>query len=108
MLVIQTQDYENYGAHDWDGEGDCPQHWKAKGGAEYKVLGVPSSVDLDSVVDMVRGEIECDDDSFRTVIRGYFLESDDYLSHDERLQLEFEGEIVYPDPTIEYADLVAA
>ena len=101
MLVIQTQDYENYGSFEFP-------HWKAKGGFEYKVLGVPTSVDLDSVVDMVRGEIECDSDSFRTVILGHFLESDDYLSHDERLQLQFEGKVVYPDPTIEYADLVAA
>ena len=102
MLVIQTQDYENYASR------DSTPYWKAKGGYEYKILGVPSNVDLDSVVDMVRGEIECDDDSFRTVIRGYFLESDDYLSYDERLQLQYEGGIVHPDPTIEYADLVAA
>lgn len=102
MLVIQTQDYENYASR------DSTPYWKAKGGYEYKILGVPSNVDLDSVVDMVRGEIECDDDSFRTVIRGYFLESDDYLSYDERLQLQFEGEITHADPTIEYSDLVAA
>lgn len=31
-LVIHTQDLENYGAHDWDGEGACPQYWKYKGG----------------------------------------------------------------------------
>jgi hypothetical protein len=35
-LVLTTQVYENYGAHDWDGEGDCPQYWKAKGGHEYQ------------------------------------------------------------------------
>jgi len=34
-LVLHTQVYENYGAHDWDGNGECPQHWKAKGGCEY-------------------------------------------------------------------------
>jgi len=28
---------ENYGAHDWDGEGECPQYWKAKGGYVYVV-----------------------------------------------------------------------
>lgn len=38
-LVIQTQIRENYGAHDWDGEGSCPQRWKFKGGNTY-VLGV--------------------------------------------------------------------
>jgi hypothetical protein len=30
--VIFTQYMENYGAHDWDGQGECPQRWKYKGG----------------------------------------------------------------------------
>ena len=33
--IVQTQHMENYGAHDWDGEGECPQYWKAKGGNTY-------------------------------------------------------------------------
>ena len=33
--IIQTQHLENYGAHDWDGQGDCPQYWKPKGGNTY-------------------------------------------------------------------------
>lgn len=36
-LVIQTQYRENYGAHDWDGKGECPQYWKFKGGSTYVV-----------------------------------------------------------------------
>lgn len=36
-LVIQTQFRENYGAHDWDGKGECPQYWKCKGGSTYIV-----------------------------------------------------------------------
>jgi hypothetical protein len=36
-LVIQTQHKENYGAHDWDGKGLCPQYWKNKGGNTYVV-----------------------------------------------------------------------
>ena len=39
MLVIDTQYCENYGAHGWDGEGECPQHWKFKGGSHYKKIG---------------------------------------------------------------------
>ena len=35
-LVITTQVHENYGAHCWDGKGECPQYWKAKGGNEYQ------------------------------------------------------------------------
>ena len=36
-VVIATQYLENYGAHDWDGEGVCPQYWKPKGGSTYIV-----------------------------------------------------------------------
>ena len=36
-LVIHTQFKENYGAHDWDGKGECPQYWKFKGGDSYVV-----------------------------------------------------------------------
>ena len=33
--IVQTQHMENYGAHDWDGKGECPQYWKCKGGSTY-------------------------------------------------------------------------
>lgn len=36
-LVVYTQYLENYGAHAWDGEGECPQYWKSKGGDTYVV-----------------------------------------------------------------------
>ena len=35
--VIHTQFRENYGAHDWNGRGECPQYWKFKGGDTYVV-----------------------------------------------------------------------
>ena len=38
--VIYTQIRENYGAHDWDGQGECPQYWKMKGGNTYVIHGV--------------------------------------------------------------------
>ena len=38
-IVIETQVRENYGAHDWDGEGECPQYWKSKGGYTYVIEG---------------------------------------------------------------------
>jgi hypothetical protein len=42
-LVIQTQIRENYGAHDWNGEGECPQYWKFKGGNTYVVRDLKES-----------------------------------------------------------------
>ena len=49
-LVIQTQYRENYGAHDWDGKGECPQYWKFKGGSTYVV---PNFSDFSNVTDVV-------------------------------------------------------
>ena len=60
MIVISTQDYENYAAHQgFDGS----YRWKAKGGSEFKITGVPHGVDIDEVVEMVRGDIERNDRS---------------------------------------------
>ena len=36
-VVVSTQFMENYGAHDWSGEGECPQQWKYKGGDDRVV-----------------------------------------------------------------------
>jgi len=37
-LVASFQYRENYGAHGWNGIGECPQYWKYKGGEEVNVL----------------------------------------------------------------------
>jgi hypothetical protein len=37
--IASFQVWENYGAHDWSGEGPCPQHWKAKGRHEVIMEG---------------------------------------------------------------------
>jgi hypothetical protein len=39
-IVLDTQHRENYGAHDWDGTGECPQYWKSKGGSTYVIENV--------------------------------------------------------------------
>jgi hypothetical protein len=39
-LAIYTQQLENYGAHDWSGEGECPEYWKAKGGNVFVVENI--------------------------------------------------------------------
>ena len=102
LVVIQTQDYENYAAHQgFTGE----YYWKAKGGSEYKITNVPTNVDLDEVVEMARGSIEQDNEYFQTTIIGYGLEEDGYLSWFEKSQLEYEGEIQCKEPTIEYSEL---
>lgn len=102
MLVIATQDYENYAAHQgFTGE----YYWKAKGGSEFKVTGIPEGADLEEIVGMVRPEIERDDEYFQTTIIGYSVQPDDYLSWFEQSQLEYDGSITFAEPVIKYAEL---
>ena len=108
MLVIATQDYENYGAHDWDGKGECPQRWKAKGGSEYKITDIPTNTDPAEIVEVVRNSIEQNNDYFQTSIIGYGTEADDYLSWYEKSQLDYDGEIVFKEPVIEYSEVMSA
>ena len=99
QLLITTQTQENYGAHDWDGEGACPQYWKFKGGQDYKYsLGstLRSDETLAEIVEHFRSEIEEDNDYYRNHIIGYQVVADDYLTEFEQSQLEYEGSITYP------------
>ena len=94
-LLITTQVYENYGAHDWDGAGACPQYWKAKGGSDYVV----KNVNVNSVTETVmalRGQIEQDNQAFRETIIGWEVVANGYLTEFERDQLEYEGKIRFP------------
>ena len=108
-LHIQTQIQENYGAHDWDGEGACPQHWKFKGGNDYMVAvdavktGEFFEKKCEMIVDSVRGQIEENSDYYRETILGWTLVADDFLTEFEQSQLEYDGAIVYPARVLEPA-----
>lgn len=100
MLVIDTQYLENYGSPE-------EPYWKYKGGSSYKLVGVPEGIDLEEVVDMVRSEVEYRNPMSEEYILGYRMESDDWMSDFEKSQLEYEGAIMYHEPTLDYNDLVA-
>jgi hypothetical protein len=106
MLVISTQYHENYGAHDWDGVGVCPQYWKAKGGCEYKILDVPLNVDYNELVKFALTGIETDNEYNRETMIDWSIESDDYLSWYEKSQLEYDGVVLYKEPTMTYNDVM--
>ena len=93
-LLITTQTYENYGAHDWDGVGECPQYWKAKGGSDYVVKKFRG--DATTAVMALRGQIEQDNDAYRESIINWEVVADDYLTEFEQSQLAYEGTIRYP------------
>lgn len=94
-LVIHTQHRENYGAHDWDGEGACPQYWKFKGGNTYVVENITDEqaikIGTDGISNLTR-LIESSSDSFQEYIT-MFLTVDDHATPweewDEPVQLVY-------------------
>lgn len=55
-VIIYTQYRENYGAHDWNGEGECPQYWKNKGGDSI-IVPLTGKLDIE-VADKIFDELE--------------------------------------------------
>jgi hypothetical protein len=103
-LHIVTQYMENYGAHDWDGLGSCPQRWKFKGGEDYfyPLGGVePSAEHIEELIFVLREQIEWDDFGSRQYITGYGIVEDSFRTEFERSQLEYEGSIAYPAKVLE-------
>jgi hypothetical protein len=97
-LLIRTQYMENYGAHDWDGTGDCPQYWKYKGGGDYKAV-VPADfplTQLDQLVKQLEPQVQVSDNYQREYILHWQLVPDDYLTQSEQDQLRWEGKVSYP------------
>ena len=102
-LHIYTQNQENYGAHDWDGVGECPEYWKFKGGSDFFVpMGNRiNSETATAIVMAVRGDIEETNDYFRCEIMGWDIVADDFMTEFEKSQLEYEGTIRYPAKVLE-------
>lgn len=109
-LHIVTQYMENYGAHDWDGTGECPQYWKMKGGEDYFMSLEGYNPDhefaeknLQMIVDSARGQIEWNEVGSRQYIIGYGIVADDFMTDFEVSQLEYDGKITYPAKVLEVA-----
>jgi len=95
-ILITTQTQENYGAHDWDGTGECPQYWKFKGGMDYVIKKFKGShADATMAVMALRSQIECDNVGFRENIIDFRIVKDNYLTEFEKSQLEYEGKVTY-------------
>ena len=101
-LLITTQYHENYGAHDWDGQGECPQYWKPKGGSDYVVLNIDVNRAEDIAVAATK-QLNVSNEYFRQYVLGWEVVADDFLTEYERDQLEYEGRIVYPSQPLALA-----
>jgi len=101
MIVIQTQYRENYGT-------STEPYWKSKGGSEYKVTNAPDLSDeqLTEFILSIRPRIEYNETFSEEYITDWFTAPDTYLSEFEKSQLEFDGEILYKEPTLNYEELI--
>ncbi len=110
-IVISTQNYENYA---WREDGTigtgADAYWKAKGGSEYMIENVESQVKMNEffgkkcemIVDSIRDKIEQANDYYTVTIIGWSIEEDDYMSWFEKSQLEYDGEIQFYEPRIDF------
>ena len=97
-ILITTQFSENYGAHDWDGVGECPQYWKFKGGDDFFVA-IPERFPMDklaSLVEAVRSKVEWDTNYSRSHVINWEVVGDDFVTDDVKNQLEWEGRVSFP------------
>jgi hypothetical protein len=96
-LLITTQVRENYGAHDWDGVGECPQYWKSKGGNEYVLRDFKGSDgQAEYAVNELRDQFESNNDYFHEYALSWEIVADDFLTEFEHDQMECDGEIRWP------------
>ena len=95
-LLIQTQVYENYGAHDWNGEGECPQYWKAKGGSDYVLPNFTAFTDTASVVEALKPQVEANNHGWREWVIHWEVLADDQPTPWEADQLRWDGRVAFP------------
>jgi hypothetical protein len=101
-IIVSTQVRENYGAHDWDGKGECPQRWKSKFGSDYCIAdltsdevlqiinsGNPIEAVAEGLIDVYRDQIESDNDYFHEFILGWDTLEDGELTDMETSYIEY-------------------
>lgn len=102
QIILLTQYRENYGAHDWDGKGECPQYWKNKGGDCYVITDVDASDDLAAVVQQGIDQLECcyTSDFSEEHLADWYVTNDGELTPAEKDQMEWDKKISYPSRRI--------
>jgi len=93
-MRIETQIMENYGAHDWNGEGECPQHWKPKGGNTHYIEGIYGD-ELDfgpEIFSENEHKFVENTEYFNEYVLGWKMVADDYLTDFEIFMKEHPGQ----------------
>jgi hypothetical protein len=97
ILVIRTQYRENYGTAE-------QPYWKNKGGQDYKITDVPPNENIATIIENINN-IEYSNSMSEEFVINWSWENDDYLSEFEKSQLEYDGKILYKEPTMMYNEL---
>ena len=83
-IVIQNKNRENYGAHDWDGTGECPQYWKNKGGSHFvcnQSFDRETATVIAKIIEHVdRAPWKYKDEYSESFAIGFSVEDDDYAA----------------------------
>jgi hypothetical protein len=94
-IVVHTQVFENYGAHCWDGKGQCPQYWKAKGGNEYqRTIGTTNAViamgakGVKAIADAIAKQVARNDDYYEEYAIGWDLIPNTEETYEEQMLRE--------------------
>ena len=100
MIVLRTQYRENYGT-------ESDPYWKFKGGSEYKITNVPTDLSEHEKIVLVdkllsNPFIQYSNPMSEQYLLEWSTEEDDYLSWFEKSQLEYDGEVLFPEPIIHY------
>ena len=91
ILVIRTQVLENYAFPDYDGQGECPQNWKPKGGELYVINNVlPDITEEKELIDALEYLITQNDNYTQEYIQNF------RMYPDGTGLLEFADEWEYP------------
>ena len=101
MLVLRTQYQENYGTAE-------DPYWKNKGGQEFKVKNLPTNLteqEMLEVVDNLLPQVQYENEYQIQYLLDWSVEDDSYLSWFEKSQLEYDGEITFKEPELDYEKL---
>jgi hypothetical protein len=110
QIIITTQYRENYGAHDWNGEGECPQYWKNKGGDQYVLTDVKVTDNFEELVKaaMRQHKLSFSSNYSEQFVLDWEITEDGALTADEKWEVGYYGKVELPAKRFSANDLLQA
>ena len=93
LIHVTTQFIENYGAHNYEGEGRLNNHWKFKGGHDYLIsetpeddFGKPKCANVLALITRYENQLEVDSKFGITYPTNYKIVKRNYKTREERME----------------------